>query len=59
MKTTVMSIKMTTDERQRMEKAAGGYPVSTWARIELLKIASGSAKQRTSGLTKKQKSDVV
>ncbi len=37
--TTVMTIKMTTDERQRMEKAAGGYPVSTWARITLLEAA--------------------
>ena len=46
LKSTVITIKLSPAERKLLGKAAGGFPISTWARVKLLEIAEAELKAK-------------
>ena len=41
----VLSVRLTESERELIAKAAGPYPPSIWARVELVKVAEKDVKK--------------
>ena len=48
-KSRQFNFRLSEPEYQQILEAAGGYPPTTWARVELLKLANRLAKPRSSG----------
>ncbi len=43
------NFRMSEDEYELIQEAAGGYPPATWARVELLKLAERVVAERKKG----------
>ena len=48
-KTRQLNFRLSQEEYDLIQEAAGGYPPATWARVELLRLAGRTVRERKKG----------